>query len=238
VKKTTALLALAGSLVILRARRSRRPLSMPVFHEVVVGGARAGERLPLVLAFHGRTSSPESIVDALDLKSLTTPVRVVALQGFNGSRGSYTWFPTRARDDVDRFAHDLASSTDRVARGVKKILRRFPTVGKPLVTGFSQGGHIALGLAARHPSLVGLSLPIAGWIPPSLIPSDGADLPTVEWQHGTQDSTVPYAFAKDSVETMQARGWHAQLLTSGVGHTITKKQITIVHDAIADAIAT
>lgn len=109
-------------------------------------------------------------------------------------------------------------------------------MGKPIVAGFSQGGHLTLGLAARHPSLVSVALPIAGWLPPSLIPPDGSELPPVKWQHGTDDSTVPYSKAKDTVALMRERDWDAELLPSaGTKHGITNSQKNRLHKEILDA---
>ncbi len=74
------------------------------------------------------------------------------------SGGMYIWYDS-VRDDVA--APLVTQEADRIAAAVAALVAARPTVGKPLVTGFSQGGIMTFALAVTHPEALAAPSPSA-----------------------------------------------------------------------------
>lgn len=189
--------------------------------ERLTGGARAEEPLPLVVAMHGLGDRPESfgeIFAGFDAKA-----RIVLLRAPDRWGNGYSWFPFRATDGDELRARGIAVSTERVAATLTTLAARRPTLGKPVVTGFSQGGMLSFALAARYPERVKAAVPIGGVLPPPLWPAldGGKQSARVIALHGEDDELVPVGPARAGVEALSARGFDARLESfPGVGHGI------------------
>jgi phospholipase/carboxylesterase len=128
---------------------------------------------------------------------------------------------------------DMADSAARLVALVEGLRRTRPTRGKPVVTGFSQGGMLSFALAAGHAEHFAAAVPIAGAIPAALYPTGKASLP-VEALHGAADDRVPTKAAQESVAALKAKGYAATLRTwPGVGHTINPEMRQALFDALA-----
>jgi phospholipase/carboxylesterase len=137
--------------------------------------------------------------------------------------GGYWWFSVRARDnDPEGLAQGIANAAEHVAAALRELVRTRPTDGKPVVTGFSQGGMVTFALAVHHPDVVSTAIPVGGMLPPGLLPGKQARSgPRIIALHGDQDAAVPYDAARGAVERLAALGFDATLRTyEGVGHMI------------------
>lgn len=186
--------------------------------ERVTPGADPLAPLPMIVLFHSRGSRPEGHAGML-YESMGRPVRVILPEGPNvlGDHRSWTARPSKTSDQA-AWADELATLAQALGQFVHDIARCRPTQGKPIMTGSSEGGHMAYLMASVHPDLVGGAVAVAGYLPQDLWSSEMA--PTVGL-HGEDDTAVPFARTRDYWEAMQAQG--APLSTQsfpGVGHSV------------------
>jgi phospholipase/carboxylesterase len=180
-----------------------------------VGGAKAGEKLPTVVALHGRGDRPDNY--AARLTRLKEKARLIAAFGVLPTEDKgYQWF------EVDHSPGRPPSTFDRAADAMPKVIamltelpKKLPIKGKPILTGFSQGAVMAHIVAAHRPDLISLAAPVAGLLPPALVtaaaPADAGALPRIVAFHGDVDSIVPIAWDHTSVEAEKKAGFHAEL---------------------------
>jgi phospholipase/carboxylesterase len=230
------------------------------YREVVLGGAGPEDPLPMLVAIHGLGDHPDNFVHLFD--GFADPVRVILPRGLDAEpEGGWSWFPLRARDpDVDALSAGIRHAADRIAEGIDELSRSRPTLGKPVVTGFSQGGMLTFALAVHHPELVGHAVVVGGWLPPPLLPSAPAEgkafghhrrpswngppmtasasaYPPIVALHGTADAAVPLAPTELAVQALAEQGITAELHTyEGVGHMIPETMRRDLHDRLTDAV--
>jgi phospholipase/carboxylesterase len=192
--------------------------------EVVTGGASAEDTLPMIVAIHGLGDDPRAFVSLFE--GFPHRARIIAPRGIDAyEEGGWAWFPIRARDlaPVD-LARSLENAAHRVDAAVLELQRARPTVGKPIVTGFSQGGMMSFALATLHPDHYAAARPIGGWLPPLLWPKQPTAItypPIIAW-HGGDDTIVPLDPTREAVDALRAAGVPTELrVEEGVGHTIT-----------------
>ena len=190
--------------------------------ERVTGGADTNERLPLVIAIHGLGDRPESFVRLFD--RIDGRMRIIVPFGTTPHGDGFSWFPL-ARLDPQKLAEGTGRAADGLAAMLAEVERARPTRGRPIVTGFSQGGMLSFTLAVKHPERVGEALPLAGLLAPPLYPTTlpmGKVAPKVQAFHGDADSIVPMSGAKETVRALVAAGFSAELTTyPGVEHTVS-----------------
>jgi phospholipase/carboxylesterase len=191
------------------------------FLERITGGARASDPLPLIVAIHGRGGRPEHFGRAL--AALSLPARVILPYGPEPLGDGFSWFGDWT-DDA-QFAALCRGAADRLAAMIADLVHRRPTVGKPIVTGFSQGGILSFTLAVLHPDVVGAAFPASGLLPSGLWPSawpEGFARPRVHAFHGSADDVVPVEGARATVRHLVALGVSATLTEyPGIGHTVS-----------------
>lgn len=210
--------------------------------EIVTGGADPSAALPMLVAIHGLGDRPESFSHLLD--AFPEPARVILPRGIDEFEGGFSWFPTRARDpDVDKLASGIGDAADVIAKGLAVLGKERPTKGKPIVTGFSQGGMLTFTLAIHHPDVVGYAVPVGGWLPPPLWPEAKPDakgptvVPTVVALHGTADAAVRYEPTKEAVDALAALELPVTLKTyEGVPHAIPPLVHRDLTDLLVDAV--
>jgi len=190
--------------------------------ERVTAGAAADARLPLVVAIHGMGDRPESWISWWD--GFPVAARVILPRAPTPYSHGFSWFRYPARSS-DELADGIQRAGDGVATALAAIVRSRPTLGKPIVTGFSQGGVLSFALAARHPSEIAAAFPLSGGLPLSLIPEvrfDPGRAPPIVAVHGDADAVVPIAFARDATARLRALGFDVRLEeVPHVGHTVT-----------------
>jgi phospholipase/carboxylesterase len=195
--------------------------------EHMTGGARPDERVPMIVALHPMDGDP---VDFLPLlRRYRRRARLILPYG-HPSGGMYFWYDF-GRDDA---AGTLVTrEADRIAAVLGALVAARPTVGKPLVTGFSQGGIMTFALAVTHPEALAAAFPISGLLPPSLYPSAAlssqpprpATLPPVTAFHGASDLAVPIEGARASIAELRGAGYTAELREyAGVAHDISNEE--------------
>lgn len=187
------------------------------------GGAAEGERLPLVFAIHGLGDQASQFV-RLFRGMNGVKARVIVPDGPLPQGGGRSWFPTEDRGS-EAWAGGIRRAAAQVAAAMKEASVAFPTEGRPVVTGFSQGGMISFTMAVHEPGSVVAAFPLGGWLPPPLWPAkkaDGTAYPRLVALHGEADERLPIGPTREAVARLNAIGITAELRGfAGVGHTVS-----------------
>lgn len=207
------------------------------YQELVVGGADPADPLPMVVALHPWGAGPRGMGHLFE-RGFDHPARIVLPRGPLRYRSGYSWIDARATDPDPVLAADVRRTADRLARFVAAVRRERPTVGTPIVTGFSQGGVMAFALAVLHPDQVGVAFPVAGLLPRPLWPrSDSAGYPRIVALHGARDTLVPFVRTRAATAYMQHIGLDVELHpVAHVGHRWTSTMRRTVRGWIGDAV--
>lgn len=205
--------------------------------EQMTGGAQPNERVPMIVALHPMDGDPADLLPLL--RGYRRRARLILPYG-QPSGGMYRWFGY-ARDDAP--APVVTREADRIAGALGALVAARPTVGKPLITGFSQGGMMAFALVVTHPEAFAAAFPISGLLPLALYPSAGvgsgprpAALPPVVAFHGASDLAVPTQSARDSIVELRSAGYSAELHEyAGVEHDISGQELSEILERIGQA---
>lgn len=207
--------------------------------ELITGGADASAELPMIIAIHGLGDSPDGF--AMLLTNFDRPARVILPRALDPYEPGWSWFPIRARDnDIEALAGGIERACDALAPAVAALVEQRPTKGKPIVTGFSQGGMLSFCLAVHHGELFSAAFPIGGWLPPPLWPKPDADAklaPPIVAFHGDSDVAVKYEPTEAAVTNLQTAGYSVQLNAyAGVGHAIPQDMREDLFASLREAI--
>lgn len=220
--------------------------------ERVTGGATANETLPLIIAIHGLGDRPERFIALFD--ALRARARVIAPYGEPYGAG-FSFFPIVSRVDPDALAPGIERAVTRLAPLITAVSRARPTRGKPIVTGFSQGGMLSFALAVLHPELVGEALPISGFLTLKLLAAGGTSgpgapargssalalaltLPPITAFHGEADAVVPIAADRLGIARLRELGGRAELHEyPGVVHTVSPDMLRDIEAALEAAVS-
>ena len=189
--------------------------------EVLRGNAKPSERVPMLVLVHGLGDRPTPA----HVGESQRPLRVVLPQAPTPYHRGFSWFPFRAvTAPPEQIAPGIARAAAQLARAIDVLTELRPTRGRPILSGFSQGGMLAFALALHHPENIGLSLPVSGWLPkplwPAAGPPPGQRQVPIRAVHGDADRVVPFAPTKAMVDRLQAQGYDVTLQRfAGVGHT-------------------
>lgn len=198
--------------------------------------AYAEERLPLVVVLHGYGGSPENIARVVE--GLAVKARVITPHGSLPVGQGWGWFPRRASPGAPPLADGIRAAADTLAKTIADEVRDHPGCGRPIVTGFSQGGFLSYALAARSPAIVGFAAPIGGLLPAVLVPAKKPDhAPAITAFHGDADRIVELEKDRATSERFRSVGYQATLKTyPGVGHEVPPEEASDVRHAIEEAI--
>ena len=132
------------------------------FLEVVLGATDPTEALPLWVVIHGLGDHPD--VPTGPYRDLSRPVRIILPRGPLVHGDGFAWMSVRVGDDqLATLSSELDVQTERLAGFLERLEAERPAQGPAVLIGFSQGGMLTLSLAVRHPALVGIAFPLAGW---------------------------------------------------------------------------
>lgn len=201
------------------------------------GHASPDESVPMVVLFHSKGASPSGHSGML---SGIGPARLILPEGAYEGSGGRVWWQRGIKDAMDPAQRDAATAqwegaAERMAEFLRQIVQCRPTVGKPVITGSSQGGEMTLLMASTHPELVSAGVAVSSYLLPDLWTKRMAPVHMI---HGTGDKTVPYDWAREYFETMQARGAPLSFESySSPGHSVTSPMsddwITAVRELVA-----
>ena len=205
--------------------------------EQVTGGAAADDALPLVIGIHGYGDRPESYSGLFE----GFPVKARFIFPYGEPHGEgYSWFAVSPRFNPDAIAAGTERAAHRLAGMIAALSTARPTVGRPIVTGFSQGGMLSYALSILHPESVGEAFPVGGLLTPPHWPSTwavGMTQARIEAFHGDADPVVPIAVDRQGVARLRAVGFTVELHEyPGVPHTVTPEMRRDLHAALGAAV--
>jgi phospholipase/carboxylesterase len=193
--------------------------------ERTLAGGDPAQPLPLVIMIHGLGDAPR-----LDwftgAGAIKTPMRLIMPRAPTPYYDGFAWFPyDPANRDPQALARGIAAAADQLATAIEVLRVRRATLGKPIVTGFSQGGMLSYALALHHAGLISFSYPISGLLPEPLWPApkpDGMRFPRIVAMHGDRDGVVPIEPTRQLHAALSARGYDNSLREfAGIGHQIS-----------------
>lgn len=199
------------------------------FIERVTAGADPAQPLPMVIAVHGLGDRPDRFVALFE--SLPMPVRLIVPAAPTAYGRGFSWFPLRKAGDAARNA-GLRSSADTLATLARVLAKSRPTVGKPVITGFSQGGMLSFAVAIHHPDAIAGAVPIAGALPRALW-GEGP-VPPIIAVHGEADRVVRFAEGEALAEALTERGAVRFVPIPNVAHRVPPPARRAVFDALAE----
>lgn len=163
--------------------------------EHVTGGADPNGRLPMLIVFHSLGANPKGTASFRSLP----PTRVIRPYGLHTMGKGYRWWKTQARGDQAELARNMQEASKKLVPFIQDIAICRPTIGKPVVTGSSQGAMVAYMLATLGAPHVAGAVAVLGWLPESLWDRGMAKTVGI---HGTRDKTVNYEKTKAYAEAM------------------------------------
>lgn len=178
------------------------------FTEFVYGAESFDPTLPLVIVFHGRGDQPRA--PGGPFRQVHRPLRILMPRAPDAFSKGYAWLPVHVRSSEQALlTRSLAAMVDDLAFALKRYLAAYPCSGRPVVTGFSQGGLLTFALALHHAELFSAALPLAGWLPEGLVPEVGAPLsrfPPIRAMHGARDERIPVEATRALVAKLRGKG--------------------------------
>ncbi len=180
--------------------------------------------LPMIVYLHGRGDRPRPPAESV--YGLDRPVRMIMPRAPDAYGDGYAWMPVSAhRGESEPLIAALDARERMLASALAEWRRRYPTRGKPIVVGFSQGGMLTMTLAVREPGAISRAIALAGWIPPSLMPRPAdpyASYAPIDALHGGADPVLDAERTHRVVDELIERGYEADYEAfPGVGHEVS-----------------
>jgi phospholipase/carboxylesterase len=192
--------------------------------------------LPLVLVMHGRGADANDLADLAPMVDPPGGARFVfpnAPKAFEAAPGmifGYTWF-----DGWPPRGSSLQEARAAVLELLDELVARYPTPpGKLIVSGFSQGGLMAIdvGYRTRQP-LAGIVV-MSGAIAEADAPDFDArkDIPVLI-VHGTDDDMIPVLAARRARRLLEQHGIEPEYHEFPMGHHVTPESMAVVRNFMA-----
>lgn len=184
--------------------------------DLISAGGNPDHPLPMVVALHYLSGGPHTSME--DYAELNIPVRFILLAGPFRYKDGYAWFPGGEAfydRDLDQQSEAIMLTAEKLADFLAAISSRFPTVGQPVVTGYSQGGDLVFALALNHPGKISAALPMGGRLLRGFRNNmeEAQEYPHITIFHGEQDPIVPLSEAKNAFRFLTSVGINVELLT-------------------------
>ncbi|MFT5586690.1 MAG: phospholipase/carboxylesterase [Cognaticolwellia sp.] len=201
-------------------------LALSTVVEVTVG--TPDRQQAIVVGLHGRGAHPSSFSRVLD-GAVGDYRALLPLAPTRQGQGG-TWFGGSLAGDPTLYGLGIA---ERAASLAAWIQEESPT-GQAVVFGFSQGGMLAMALAAYHPEKVQGAVAMGGLWPDASPPVEGPR-PPVRILHGEADPVVDAGGAISAALRFEEAGYPTELtLYPGVVHSVPPEMRAQLHAAIAE----
>ncbi|MEL6548408.1 MAG: hypothetical protein AAFQ82_27540, partial [Myxococcota bacterium] len=160
----------------------------------LTGGAQDSEALPMVLVLHGRGDRPANFTKRLE--GFGERARFIYLEAPVDEGKGRGWFTfDRGPGGWKRTSDKVKTLGERVVVTLNRLEEKYRTVGKPVITGFSQGSMVLFAAILSHPDRFSFALPVSGALFESILPENlqaiAPALPPVIAFHGDEDPIIP-----------------------------------------------
>ena len=201
------------------------------------GGASPDERVPMVVMLHSMDGSPKGYAGGL---GGIGRARLILPQGGIDSGGGYRWLPTTLGGTLkDGFSNEefetWLDALERLETFVDAIADCRPTVGKPIITGSSQGAIMTLLMATARRGKIHGAVAVNGDLPDAFW--NGKMTPTI-MINGTGDTNFPFAQAQEHAQIAIDEGAPLRLDSySSSTHEVTPAMGKAWGQAVGDFVA-
>ncbi len=165
--------------------------------------------LPMLVALHGNGDTASHFYETA-LDRITAPARIILLEGPVPYGRGRAWPWTRA---------DFTKYGNAVNRAIEILEQKYPTIGKPVLLGFSGGAMMAYYQAVRHGDSYSYIFPVSGQLDRDWLGEEttrpGAE---VLAYHGRNDNLIPVSGGRNAIHLLQAKGIRASLAEFDGGH--------------------
>jgi len=163
----------------------------------------------MLVALHGNGDTPANFYKT-SLNLITTPARVVLLQGPYQSRSGYAW-PWK-KEEYDETGHLINGV-------IQELSQQYPTANKPILFGFSGGGMFAYYSALFFGSQYSYIYPISGRLTYPLTQQPLLDTGAkVLAYHGKSDNVISFSSGKSAVSTLRNKDIKVEFIEFSTGH--------------------
>jgi len=195
------------------------------------GDSSRSEELPMLVALHGNGDTAENFYNTA-LNEVSVPARIILLQGpiSHGRGGAWPW----SAEELNKYGKAVKEAVDLLAS-------KYPTIGKPLLLGFSGGGVMSYFQAAKYSDSYSYIFPISGELANQVADSKAINSKTkIIAFHGNKDSVVSIRGGKNAVALLKAKQANIDFIEFDGGHhgifTGVKPQITQLLEEKLDGI--
>lgn len=181
------------------------PLAGLTFLEIFVGGAKAGDAVPVLVFLHSRNQSAAAYVAYM--KRLKVPARVILPNAPGGNGKHRSWFALEGKTaNQALLAAQMNAATDQLVKFIDAI-RQCSGASKVVLSGFSQGASLVYALATLAPDRVHAAIALSGWLPtPLWARANGPRMASTIGLHGNTDTTLPFGPTTTYANTMIGLG--------------------------------
>ena len=184
---------------------------------------------PLLLLLHGYGSNER------DLFSFTAYIpetyHVVSLQApLSMSHESFAWFPIHFTESMERWTNpnEVKKAIDYITKFLLYYEdKEMYDSNRIFLVGFSQGAMLSYAHGLCSKAVKGIAA-LSGYIDPRFVDFTNKEISSIYVSHGTQDMVVPYAWAEQSVEKLNAYGISPEFHSYPQGHGINQDNLTTV----------
>ena len=173
------------------------------------GNSGRSDTLPMLIALHGNGDTAQNFYETA-LDQYGVPIRIVLLKGPLSYSGGDAWPWT---------AEDMALYGPAVSEVAEMLALKYPTMGKPVLLGFSGGGIMAYYQAAKHGNSYSYIFPVSGQLSKDLLGnkffSTGAG--TFAF-HGKRDNVISISGGKKAASILRENGVKVKFTEFDGGH--------------------
>jgi len=195
----------------------------------VPGGGSNTDELPLVVCMHGRGADANDLADLAPLIDdgwrWLFPNAPKPFEAYPGMTFGYTWF-----DGWPPRGNSIAESRRLILDFLDAALQRYPTPkGKIILSGFSQGGLMALDTGYRTQQQLAGIVSMSGAIYEDELGDLEAhrDIPVLVI-HGTADEMIPVLAARRTRLVLQNHGIDPDYHEFPMGHQVSQESMEAV----------
>lgn len=186
-------------------------------------------KLPLVIVMHGRGADANDLADLAPMMDdgyrFVFPNAAKPFEPMPGYSFGWSWF-----DGWPPEGHSIVQSRAKVLALIDELVERYPTPeGKIAVTGFSQGGLMALDVGFRTKQKIAGIVVMSGAIHEADMPDLRArrELPVL-LIHGMQDDKVPVLNARRTRHILEEHGLAPEYHEFSMAHQVTLEATEVV----------